>query len=337
VSPRRTRDRYRVAAESPGARGVRPVSGRGTWLALEAYNPVVKRHPSLASLSRDHHHALVLARDARRLLPEPGQDASAFIAEVRRRFDAELAPHFAIEERELVRRSVAHGEPLASLAARVVADHDALRTFVASLEPLLLTSQCEAFGARLEEHVRFEEREWFPALEEHLGSDVLARLVGALRPAPPSPVVGLRQDDDGAFVAELACGHAQHVRHRPPLESRPWITTEAGRRAFVGTALPCLLCRMPKLPPDVAPYKKTALFDARSVPAGLKRSHALKADTWGEIVVEQGHVLYVFEDEGDMGVVLRPGVIGVIAPERPHHVEPDDDARFFVRFSKRGS
>jgi tellurite methyltransferase len=295
----------------------------------------VKRHPSLASLSRDHHHALILARDARRLPQERSEDRSAFIVELRLRFDAELAPHFAIEERELVGRSVARGEPLASLATRVVADHDALRAIVASLEPLLLTSQCEAFGARLEEHVRFEEREWFPALEEHLGSDVLARLVLALRPAPPSPVIAFHQDDDGAFVAELACGHAQHVRHRPPLENRPWVMTEAGRGAFIGTALPCSLCRMPKLPTDVSPYKNTAVFDARSVPAGLKRTHALKVDTWGEIVVEQGHVLYVLEDEGDLGIVLRPGIVGVIAPERPHHVEPDDDARFFVRFSKR--
>ncbi|HEX4340584.1 MAG TPA: DUF3565 domain-containing protein [Polyangiaceae bacterium] len=297
----------------------------------------MKRHSSLASLSRDHHHALALARDARRFLPEHGQDRPTFIAELRRRFDAELAPHFALEERELVRRSVASGEPLASLAARVVADHDALRAFVASFEPPLLTSQCESFGARLEEHVHFEEHEWFPALEEHLGSDALARLADALRPAPPSPIVGFRQDDDGAFVAELACGHAQHVRHRPPFESRPWVTSEAGRRAFVGTALPCPLCRMPKLPADVAPYKNTAVFDADSVPAGLKRTHALKPDTWGEIVVEQGHVLYVLEDEGDRGVMLRPGVIGVIAPGRPHHVELHDDARFFVRFSKHSS
>ena len=150
------------------------------------------------------------------MLPEHVQAPSAFIDELRRRFEAELAPHFAIEERELVGRCVALGEPLASLAARVVADHDALRALVASLEPLLLTSQCDAFGARLEEHVRFEEREWFPALEEHLGSDALARLAGALRSSPPSPVVALRQDDDGAFN------------------------------------------RMPKLPKDVAPYRKSS-------------------------------------------------------------------------------
>jgi tellurite resistance-related uncharacterized protein len=94
---------------------------------------------------------------------------------------------------------------------------------------------------------------------------------------------------------------------------------------------------MPELPSDVIAYKQTDVFDARSVPAGLKRSHTLKAETWGEIIVEQGRVLYVLEDEGEWGVVLRPGIVGVIAPERPHHVEPDDDARFFVRFSKRAS
>jgi tellurite resistance-related uncharacterized protein len=237
----------------------------------------LKRHPSLAWLSRDHHHALALARDLRRLCSEETRDAQAFIAGLRRRFDEELAPHFAIEERELVRRCVEKGEPLATPAARVLADHDALRAMITDLEPTLLGSQREAFGARLEDHVRFEERVWFPAIEEHLGSETLARLADELRP----------------------------------------------------------LRRMPRLPADVAPYKQTAVFDAQSVPSALRRSHALKAETWGEIIVEQGCVLYVLEDEGDWGVMLRPGVVGVIAPERPHHVEPDDDARFFVRFSKR--
>ncbi|MDB4946391.1 MAG: hypothetical protein JWP97_5925 [Labilithrix sp.] len=94
---------------------------------------------------------------------------------------------------------------------------------------------------------------------------------------------------------------------------------------------------MPKLPPDVAPYKQTPVFDRVSVPAGLKRSHTVKAGTWGEIVVEHGRVGYVLEDDGDLTIVLNPGIIGVIAPERPHHVQPEDDARFFVRFSKVSS
>lgn len=238
----------------------------------------MKRHPSLASLSRDHHHALVLARDARRPAPDDIRDPPAFIADLKRRFEEDLAPHFAIEERELVTRSLEHGEPLAAHAARILADHDALRGMLAALEPASLTAQREAFGGRLEEHVRFEERVWFPALEEHLGSEVLARLSDSLRPL-----------------------------------------------------------RMPELPADVAPYKQTATFDASSVPAGLRRSHTLAAGTWGEIVVEQGRVLYVLEDEGDQGIVLGPDLVGVIAPERPHHVEPEEGARFFVRFSKRGA
>jgi hypothetical protein len=43
-------------------------------------------------------------------------------------------------------------------------------------------------------------------------------------------------------VAELECGHTQHMRHRPPWQIRPWVTTEEGRARFVGTAVPCRSC-----------------------------------------------------------------------------------------------
>jgi hypothetical protein len=46
-------------------------------------------------------------------------------------------------------------------------------------------------------------------------------------------------------VAELECGHGQHVRHNPPWQVRPWVQTEAGRREKLGTSLDCLLCRAP--------------------------------------------------------------------------------------------
>ncbi|HJU88518.1 MAG TPA: DUF3565 domain-containing protein [Gemmatimonadaceae bacterium] len=55
-------------------------------------------------------------------------------------------------------------------------------------------------------------------------------------------IVAYRQDDDGHWVAELACGHTQHVRHEPPWQLRPWVLTEEGRRSFVGTYLNCRLC-----------------------------------------------------------------------------------------------
>ena len=55
-------------------------------------------------------------------------------------------------------------------------------------------------------------------------------------------ITGFHQDDEGHWVAELACGHGQHVRHRPPFIERPWVLTVAGRRAKIGTQLECKIC-----------------------------------------------------------------------------------------------
>ncbi len=53
---------------------------------------------------------------------------------------------------------------------------------------------------------------------------------------------GYHQDDEGHWVAELECGHQQHVRHNPPWVSRPWVTTPQGRAAALGTTLNCKRC-----------------------------------------------------------------------------------------------
>ena len=55
-------------------------------------------------------------------------------------------------------------------------------------------------------------------------------------------IVGFHQDDEQHWVADLECGHAQHVRHDPPWQIRPWVTTPEGRAAFIGTPLQCLKC-----------------------------------------------------------------------------------------------
>lgn len=56
------------------------------------------------------------------------------------------------------------------------------------------------------------------------------------------PITGYHQDEEGHWVAELACGHQQHVRHDPPWQERPWVTTVAGRKAHLGQRLACLKC-----------------------------------------------------------------------------------------------
>ena len=55
-------------------------------------------------------------------------------------------------------------------------------------------------------------------------------------------IVGFHQDDEGEWVAELVCGHQQHVRHRPPFFPEPWVLEPEGRDERVGAPLECLLC-----------------------------------------------------------------------------------------------
>ena len=56
-------------------------------------------------------------------------------------------------------------------------------------------------------------------------------------------ITGFRQDEEGHWIAELECGHSQHVRHNPPWFVRPWVTTEQGRReALASMLLECRLC-----------------------------------------------------------------------------------------------
>ncbi len=55
-------------------------------------------------------------------------------------------------------------------------------------------------------------------------------------------IVGFHQDSLGDWVADLSCGHGQHVRHNPPLSYRPWVLSPEGRARFLGYELACKRC-----------------------------------------------------------------------------------------------
>ncbi|HEY7860186.1 MAG TPA: DUF3565 domain-containing protein [Gemmatimonadaceae bacterium] len=55
-------------------------------------------------------------------------------------------------------------------------------------------------------------------------------------------IIGFHRDDEQHWVADLECGHTQHVRHDPPWQLRPWVITEEGRQRFLGTTLNCKKC-----------------------------------------------------------------------------------------------
>ena len=55
-------------------------------------------------------------------------------------------------------------------------------------------------------------------------------------------IIGYHLDEENDWVAQLQCGHSQHVRHNPPWMNREWVITEAGRQSKIGEKLECLKC-----------------------------------------------------------------------------------------------
>lgn len=121
----------------------------------------MKRHTALLQHSRDHHHALKLARLARFAAdsgsPEAIEEASRTIIE---QFPQALEPHFQDEEAGLLSQLTAIGQN--ELVARTLDEHVRLRelsrTLVADPGDAAAIS---AFATLLHDHVRFEERELF--------------------------------------------------------------------------------------------------------------------------------------------------------------------------------
>ncbi|MGY2340693.1 MULTISPECIES: DUF3565 domain-containing protein [unclassified Pseudomonas] len=55
-------------------------------------------------------------------------------------------------------------------------------------------------------------------------------------------ITGFHQDEDGHWVAELSCGHTQHLRHQPPWQSRAWVMDPARRLEKIGQPFDCGWC-----------------------------------------------------------------------------------------------
>jgi tellurite resistance-related uncharacterized protein len=144
-------------------------------------------------------------------------------------------------------------------------------------------------------------------------------------------ISGFHQDAEGNWVADLACGHAQHMRHVPPWQSRPWVASDEERARKVGAEIECSSCRMPALPAGAREYKRTATFTEADLPAGLLRNHSTKEGSWALIVVEAGQLEYTIESPLST-FLLTPQLPGVIAPTVPHRVNLVGPVRFHLEF-----
>ena len=129
----------------------------------------MKRNEALQPLSWEHHTALKLAKACERAVHSASAErVSAACQRVRRAFATELEPHFQFEERSLL--PLLKGAEMQPLAQRTWSDHQQLRAMLEGLRQNDADA-LDSFGKCLSAHVRFEERELFPALEKVLPSD----------------------------------------------------------------------------------------------------------------------------------------------------------------------
>ena len=148
-------------------------------------------------------------------------------------------------------------------------------------------------------------------------------------------IVGFDQDDAGEWVARLSCLHGQHVRHQPPFRLAPWVLEEADRAARVGSMLDCPLCDRAELPADLRVVRTTALWDERTMPAGLRRSHRVAAGVWGRLRVREGELRFRARTDPPLDAVVGPGAEQAIPPEVEHEVEPLGEVAFLIEFLRR--
>lgn len=145
------------------------------------------------------------------------------------------------------------------------------------------------------------------------------------------PIIGYRKDEEDHWVALLSCGHPRHVRHNPPLVSRPWVLSQEGRDGQLGAMLTCVRCDRLELPAHFVPYRSTPEFTELTVPAALRRDHSTAVGVWARIHVLAGRLRYRIESLG-VDQILTPGEPGIVVPEVLHSVEPDGAVRFRVEF-----
>ncbi len=139
----------------------------------------MKRDAALASLSRDHHQALFVAQRLRRARAETAAEARAALLAYWR--DHGRA-HFRAEEEVLLPAYAGYADPYGELVARMLCDHIAIRHRIATLDQGSAASvaSLHELGSLIADHVRLEERQLFPMIEDALPEEELTAVAAAL-------------------------------------------------------------------------------------------------------------------------------------------------------------
>lgn len=139
----------------------------------------IKRHPALVPLSRQHHKGLILAQLLKIGVPDykglpshlPGK-----VAYAKAELEQRLSRHFDWEAGVLIPATRPYSTALDNMAEQVLGEHLQITERIRALDDTATAKDLDQIGQLLEQHIRFEERVWFAAIQETLPDTVLERL-----------------------------------------------------------------------------------------------------------------------------------------------------------------
>ena len=153
----------------------------------------MKRHPSLRPFSDDHHQGLVNARRLRKAAS--GEDASS--ADTARNFldfwQRDTSLHFRKEEEVLLPVLARYGGDLGEQPLlQMLTQHALIRGLAMQLsdehkQDEIREDTLRHLGEQLEAHIRLEERQVFPLIEETLPEHALQEVTSRLEAFEPGP------------------------------------------------------------------------------------------------------------------------------------------------------
>lgn len=138
------------------------------------------RDKNLIPLSHQHQHALALCVRIERASPIADVNLPAWEEELTLLFRAEIAVHFAAEEK-IVFTTARQFEELIPLVAELLEEHTSLREdFSRSQKGELSSAELTALAKGLSAHIRKEERQLFERMQALLTSEQMSSLGGRL-------------------------------------------------------------------------------------------------------------------------------------------------------------
>jgi hemerythrin-like domain-containing protein len=168
----------------------------------------MKRHLSLRPFSDDHHQGLVNARRLRRTASGEGDSSADTARDFLEFWRRDTSRHFRKEEEVLLPVLARYGGDLGERPPilQMLTQHARIRGLAMQLSDELEQDKIREatlrnLGEQLEAHIRLEEREVFPLIEETLPERALQEVASRLEvfePGPPHerwvPVEGLSFD-----------------------------------------------------------------------------------------------------------------------------------------------